>query len=604
MTELARYFRRGSCRTLLPLLMLLAVAAPARAWEPLIDSVMYHQPDPPAARLVTVFPDRLRELWLEALRRPEADSQCRAALTIALAHRRGMKGLEATVPDLVAALERPDGHPDVRLAAARAIIELDARDAAAALFRLVRAGDGDLCRLVEPALARWDYRPARDLWLERLGRPDDPGGGLILAIDGLAAVREERAVPALRSLTLSAATRPPVRLAAARALGAIRTSGGEADARTLIGEAPAGGVVTRLAAAGLLRRHQGEDAVRLLRELAGDAEPAVAAAALARLVEIDPALAVPLLDRALASPGVEVRSLAVTVLARQPGGDHLRRLGDRLADPHPAVRVQARRALHELAGRAEHREAVIREGERLLAAADWRSQEQAALLLAQLGHRPAAGRLVELLPSRRAEVAVAAAWGLRRLAVAETLPPALEFFRTPRPVGPDGGVGVPAAAVDQQLSQLGQFFGESRYRPADATLRLLISRAGGGREGGPARLAGGEARAAAIWALGLFHEGQPNLQLLKNLEGRLSDVNTPAGNEDERVRWMAAVTLGRMGAKEALPVLRRFSFGKPSTDAVSNACLWAVSRITGEAIPPAGTVEVVAGDWPLSPLGP
>jgi HEAT repeat protein len=240
----------------------------------------------------------------------------------------------------------------------------------------------------------------------------------------------------------------------------------------------------------------------------------------------------------------------------------------------------------------------------MLAAADWRGQEQAALLLAQFGHRPAAGRLVGLLPSGRGEVAVAAAWGLRRLAVSDTLPAALEFFRTPRQVGPAGGVGPPAAAVDQQLSQLAQFFGEGRYRPADAALRLLVPRGGSGPEGGLARLAGGEARAAAIWALGLLHKGRPVPELVSALEGRLSDVNTPAGNEDHRVRWMSAVALGRMKSGEALPVLRRFSLGMPSTDPVSNACLWAASRITGEAIPPAGTAEVVAGDWPLSPLGP
>src|SRR5438874_1719365 len=82
----------------------------------------------------------------------------------------------------------------------------------------------------EPALARWDHGPARAAWLERLNQPGLPGHGWLLALRGLGAVREPKAVPRLRELALGPATNPIVRLEAARALGVIRIEGSEGDA--------------------------------------------------------------------------------------------------------------------------------------------------------------------------------------------------------------------------------------------------------------------------------------------------------------------------------------------------------------------------------------
>src|SRR5947209_454240 len=65
----------------------LIAAAPAGAWDEVVESVMYRSPELPKPREIKVFPKGLKDLWLEALRRPEADQQCQAALTIALAHR-------------------------------------------------------------------------------------------------------------------------------------------------------------------------------------------------------------------------------------------------------------------------------------------------------------------------------------------------------------------------------------------------------------------------------------------------------------------------------------------------------------------------------------
>src|SRR5262252_2009327 len=91
------------------------VLHPSRAAEPVVDSIMYHDPDISTPRIVKTFPDLL-PLWLEALARPEKDLKCRSAAAIAQAHRKGMKGLEAAIEPLVRELERPGVDRSVRAA--------------------------------------------------------------------------------------------------------------------------------------------------------------------------------------------------------------------------------------------------------------------------------------------------------------------------------------------------------------------------------------------------------------------------------------------------------------------------------------------------------
>jgi HEAT repeat protein len=501
-----------------------------------------------------------------------------------------VRGVETTVAPLLEEFNRAGQHPTVRLAAAEALITLDARQAAPSLLRQARSGGSDLRELIEPALARWDYRPARAGWLERLRNPETPHRSLVLAIRCLAAVREGRAAGRLRELVVSDELPGPLRLEAAEALALLRSEGLEGDAKRLTADSSPGGLAARLAAATLLRRHHSKEAVRLLQGLTEDAEPAVASPAVARLIEIDPKL-VPSPERLLASRDPTLRSLAVEVLRRQPLEGRVRLLGKRLDDPHREVRVRARRALHELAGKEGLRKQVLAEATRVLAAEEWRGLEQAAVLLAQLGHRPAAGRLVELLRSDRPEVFVTAAWGLRKLAVPETLPAALRYVEG-KQKELRAGAGQPDPArdlYDHQLSQLNQFLGRQKYRLAAAVLQAFIPR----MERPMQALACPESRAAAIWALGLLHEGKPAAGLVSALEGRLNDVPS-LPPENPRVRRMCAVTLGRLKARQALPSLRRYCQDqKPSGDAIHNACGWAIARITGEAMRPPGTVREV-----------
>jgi len=155
----------------LPLLAGLVIAlscAEARADD--FDSPMYRDPEIVLPRVERRFPPGMADRWLEALGRPEADLQSQAALAIAAAHERGMPGLAVTVGPLKQALERAGQSPAVRAAAARALVALDARTAAPALLSYAD-DDVEMRDLIEPALARWDYRPAREVWLARLAEP-------------------------------------------------------------------------------------------------------------------------------------------------------------------------------------------------------------------------------------------------------------------------------------------------------------------------------------------------------------------------------------------------------------------------------------------------
>jgi HEAT repeat protein len=576
------------------------ILSSCHAYDDVIDAPMYRKPYLPFPPVEIIFPENAKGLWLRALERPEVDLRCQAADAVAEAHRRGVKGLDRMVDPLRAALDQPDQHPAVRLAAARALIALDAKAAAPSLWQQAQAGGSDLRDLVEPALARWDYEPARAVWLERLRDPATTHGSLVVAIRALATVREPKAADRLRERALSGREPGPVRLEAARALATLRHDGLEKDAEGLAADASPRGIVPRLAAATLLQEHKGEQAVRLLQRLARDPEPAVVALAAGRLLQIDPGLLLPALKDLVGNPDPKVRGLAVEVLRRQPSEEHVVLLGDRLDDPHQDVRVSARKALHELAGQKALRERVIAEASRLLAAESWRGQEQAAIVLTQLDHKPAAPRLVELLKSSRPEVFVTAAWGLRKLNVPETLPGAQKHVEAVVKRGPPARGGDTTLAMilgrDHQLSQLNQFFGQRKCAPADALLKQFVPKGMG---------QGGEARAAAIWALGMIHEGKAEAQLAKDLEVRLNDTSS-APQEDIRVRYMSAITLGRMKAQDTLPSLRRYCYVKePSEDPVNNACGWSLELITGETVMgPMKPTRRGQQDWFLAPAEP
>jgi len=553
---------------------------------------MYKSPELPVApREEVIFPDKLLDLWLKALERPDADIKCKVADAIMIARQRGMQGLDRAIAPLRAALERADQHATVRLAVARTLIVLDAKESAATLLQQARAGNQQMRDLVEPALSRWNYQPAHAYWLERVRDPATPTRALIRTMRYLGAARETQAADRLLEIVRSEQSEA-VRREAALPLGQIKTDGLEKDAERLA--ASSRSIPLRLAAVGLLARHQTKEAGTILLRMTQDAEPAVVAAAAAQLVRIDPDSLVPLLPKLLASPDAKVRLQAVEVLALRPTDAHLSLLADRLDDLHADVRRKARQLLKDLAIKKELKVKVIDQAMRMLRDGQWRALEQATILLTQLDHKQAATRLVELLPHARGEVFLNAAWGLRKLGVPDSLPGVVGYINyMNNEQNSRSRKDELFILTDHQLSQLHQLLGQQRYKLADSALRRYVPRRTG--EAWP------EARAAAIWALGMIYEGKQPAGVVKTLEDRLNDtMQLPV--EDDRIRRMAAISLGRMGAKSALPSLQKNSLDhQPPTDSVQTACHWAIERLTGEPASPPKVIRKVDHDWFLAP---
>lgn len=562
--------------------------AAARA-EIRIDLAAEHDPDVTPPKTERVFAENLLTLWLQALARPDAEMQRMAAESIARAHAMQLPGIEQSKPALRKVVSAESSHTAARFAAARALIVLDARDAVTDLFEASQRYGTDLRQVVEPALAKWKFEPIRDVWRKRLSTPSTHLRDLMLAIRGAGEVGDDVCVEALLKITNDSLRPVAARLEAARSSGRLRGSGLEADALRFSSKTSAA-IFDRLCAAALLDRHRSEPARKILLQLAQDAEPTVAAAALTSLNAQDPSLAVPLVEQALRYDDANVREQGVAAYVARPTPERVTALARLLDDPHSGVRGTVRERLFELARTAEL-DAPIRDGASVvLNGASWRGQEQATLLLAALDHKPAAGRLVELLESPRDEVMMTAAWGLRRLAVPESLPGILDKATRQTEARKQG---MATYALDVQVALLCETIGLMKYAPGEALLRRYV----------PLDLGMGElSRGSAIWGLGKMYENTSNEEVAKVLFDRLADDPLKEPSETERVRVMSVIGMGFIKTKSQVePIRKGFSTEIVPTRKYM-AIRWAMQTLTGEKLPlPKPVVETRYG-WFLEPL--
>ncbi|MGD9855879.1 MAG: HEAT repeat domain-containing protein [Planctomycetaceae bacterium] len=564
---------------------------------PQLEAVMDHDPELPEQPVVRSVPPRSKQLWIEALSGPEEDLWRETATAILRAHQQGFPELEDSAPHLLRVFAVCQ-HAGARLTIAAALIELDARQAAGPLFERAQGGGTDEAQIIEPALARWDHPPARDVWLRRLTDPAITRQRLLLAIDGLRTVKDLRAAPLLRNLAIDRSFAAGIRLPAARALSELQSDGLFDDAARLSADRSPRALVDRLVAVSLLSSHRGDEAEQLLRQLALDEQAAVAVIALRRLLEIDPELIHPLVETLLTNTDAGVRRLAAQSLADRPSVPVFETLGGLLNDPHPDVRRSVRQSLLELAARPEFDGVIRTKAMHVLAADDWRGQEQSAHLLGELDHKPAASRLVKLLYSDRAEVYVTAAWSLRKLAVRDVLPDMFAFTRDVAEQYVDVQESSPppnlSAGYDACLSHLFQAFGLMRYAEPEPILLAFIPRR---YDLGP------RSRGAAAWAVGFLHENDPQRELMLLLGYRVADAGEIPFPEPIELRANAAISLGRMNAVPALEALRHVYGQNPPGHRVREACSWAIERITGEDLTDPEPKNLVPLTEFLQPLG-
>ena len=540
-----------------------------------------------------VWSPRFKQLWLEALSRPEQDMQRMAADTISKAHQVGVPGMEEAVPVLTKLVTADGSHPTTRFAAGRALIELKAVSAAPALFETAQNHDAELRQLIEPALADWDFQPIRSVWQERLDNRSTRPRETILALRGLARVHETKVLAVVRKMVLDKLLRPDIRLESALTAGRLAEDGLEPDVIRLTSVANGSSVVDRVCAVRLLSRHAGDKSQSLLTEMAQDAEPAVAAVALARLNEIDPSLVLPLAESAMSRPDPLVRQQGAASYIQRPTPERMPALARLLDDPHPQVRGEIREALFRLAQTADLSQPVRKAAMQELSRDGWRGQEQAALLLAALDHKPAAGRLVELLESKRPEVMVSTAWALRRLEVRETLPALLDKATRQTANRPKENT----RELDEQVAHLFEAFGRMQYAPAEPLMVPYIAKPPMGQ---PMKTI---SRGGAIWALGRLHEGTPDNALADQLIARVIDI-TVFPPEFDMIRQVSAVALVRMKAVSQIETLRKYNKEKSPHEQTGLYLRWALSELAGDKFPPVPEVTVSPGVWFLAPFEP
>lgn len=568
-----------------------ATAAPpeaiAKIAPPVVDDVMWQDPFLPLPTWLPKFSDTLVPLWLEALARPEAETRRVAAGTFAIAANRSMPGLEQAVEPLQAIL-REDDDPVVRRTAASALVAIGANEAADDLAAAA-ANDGLLmAEIVEPALARWGVASAHDVWMTRIADPLCEPALQRLAIESLATAGVTSAVEPLLATVVDDSRPLAVRVAAARGCGQLQASGLTQTAGDLASRKLRPRHTGPLLATLLLARHDDPAASDLLTTLAKDAEPAVATAALDRLREIDNSLALPLATAAIASADAGLRRVGSEILITQGDAAAITALCPLLDDRNPDVRGMVAGALVDFATNDSLLTVTVIDGTTaVLADSGWRGLEQASLVLGTLDHEPAADRLLELMEHERPEAAIAASWALRKLSVEATLAPLLTFAETSHEAMAGPG---PSRHVGLQVSQLFQFFGEVRYAPAETLMRKFI----------PKSTLLPDARGAACWALGYLKETAGDEDLARAFAARLADVGGP-NPENDLVRTMTAISLGRMKSESQISTLRTFAEQHGPIDTVGLGCLWAIEQITGEPMETIETLTFGVSGWFLQP---
>ncbi|MCH2129524.1 MAG: hypothetical protein MK179_10295 [Pirellulaceae bacterium] len=610
---------------------LLVPNAPAVELDSLVTADLAFEARPDLA----AFHPRLLPLWSAALDRPEIELQQEAARAIVKAHQTGMEGLESTVPRLMQLLSGEKLPDDASYDLAQALIELDITSAADLLMQLRKDSRLPLTLLIEPALARWDYEPMRDVWLNRLQQTNVDTTRLALAIDGLRKVQASQASEPLRRLVSDSQQSSEIRLKAANALGFLSHEGLEPLVQELLhlpdhkenGAPPTGSSVSatllhQLLCVRLLRFHASNEAIELLLFLATNDNGGVAALALERLLEIDGSLVTPINDQLVHHMDSNVRRLTGRALTQQATVNAVILLHELLDDPIPDIRIQTADQMVALDAQADLSESVRSSAMDMMASGKPRGVEQAIMVLGAVDHEPAADQMVSLLTSKTPEIAVASAWGLRKLQVDDTSKPMLDHLsaemkrtaeldaelwitwkQTPPPTVDFDGLQV----TYQQLQQLMQALSLLQYTEARELFEQHLPTPPVRGLGDPPAVAAvfhPDTRAAAIWALGHIALDDRTEMVTNRLVEILNSVPPSGAAETSVTRAAAAISLGSQEVTSALPSLRNHLGPLPAHEQVGFACGRVLHVLAGEPLPVSSPRTVYQLGWFLEPIEP
>ena len=581
------------------LLVLIGLLTPVLRAGPIEDENLYVVPEP--ERLIH---QRMDDIFAEAAKQP--DIQTRLEALYAIAHFQ-MKQLTPTILALA-----KDDRPMVQLSVVHAAVTVDARDVAPSLARWIQ-GKGqtpehrDLIAQSDAALAGWGYDKAKNVWLKRLADHASPSD--IVRISAARALGQVFGAPTYRRpagsppqdvvdllcrVTLDGDEPLAIRLACARALGQLDHAGAADVADGLAG----GAMTTRLLAAYAARRPI--EGVAVLQKLAADDEPAVAAAALRGLLDHQTREVLPweLLAKSSNRPDPRVRELAYQAMVYWQTTGSVEALYHHLNDPHPVNRQTITRTIMQLdqveALRGPirkqlmtHTDAIINRQQAY--AGKWAEAEQLAILAGRLDHKPAAPRLVNWFEYPRHEVRLASVVSLRTLDVAPNRPAMVQFMGTlvEKAVKLQAEI-LEAERKNTTSKEMFKYKSDQSKLATEVALTLGVWREPTAHDNLALVIpkhhpVGVEARAAAIWALGRIHDGEPH-PVADQLAGRLNDLN-PLDPEDTSVRVQCAVAIGRMKAARHLKSLEMHNRSGEQPLEITCATRWAIMQITGKSLP-------------------
>ncbi len=529
------------------------------------------------------WPEALQDLWAKALLHPESDLRREAADTVSLAYSHGMSIEKPIIEALLVVVKDPEEKPLTVTAAAAALANIDAKEAADTLAQQISTSPQTLQLQLDRAFARWDYQPMRATWLARLETPDHQRILVESAVVCLGEVREPLAAPILLPWLLSSKTSPSLRLKVARCLARLPIDDRLGVVATLLEDNSKQPALTQLLAATLLAEEDSPETVELLDSITRMDEPTAIGEALRRLLSIAPEKIVQQADRLLEHRDGNIRHVTVDALATAPSEESIVRLTRMIGDPVPAVRQLARKHLLVMAANEELRPIVVTESEKVIATDDWRGLEQSILILTELNQTQIGQRLLDLVDHPRSEVYNTACWGLRRLKIVPLSDAVHQRF-----IGLFEELQEPSVSVRYYaLGHLAEALAELDHKPAVPDLVKLIPKEV------PIHPT---TRSAGIWALGYLLAGTGDRNVATPLEGRLADAASipPESNE---VRAMAAVSLGRIGSQESLAPLRHWAATEGAENYIGRRCYWSVRELTGEPIPDIQPRIRQLGDW-------
>lgn len=479
--------------------------------------------------------------------------------------RRGIANRSEALAAFLKRLEKDQESNDLAQQAilAAALVLIDNQDEVEQLWKRVQ-DDAVLGPLTEPALIKFRSPQALELWRKRAATATRNSNALVRAIEGIGAAGDATDRGLLESILRNERFDLGCKLTTARAMASVLPSGLETLAQevrtSLLPQ-------SELLAASLLKNHTSEAAIRMLTEIANGESPVAQSSAYRSLASNDPESAVRLANTMIVHQDSSIRREAVEVLQREGGIKSLRLMGSALADKNIEIRRQVRVYLAEQADRPERRAVVNELLDGFLEGNSDEGNEQAVLLAAKLNDNSRVQALFRLVSHPNDQVSIRAAWALSRLEI----PPALLETIQLRCVEITNKYLAKAKQSDTEIYRVAfliEALGQHRYRPAESMLMHYVPKAA------PIFPV---ARASAVYALGRIYEEDKNAELSRILMARAADTN-PLDAEDDRVRFTAAIAVGRIGSKTEIARLKRLI--DPATEPIGIARGWAIDRLS------------------------